>query len=276
MSFRTLAALLRPDGAASRRLLVVGLLAAALGAGCAGVNRPLAPATATDQLRIARLRYEHRDYTEAITLLKGYIQYRAEAADLDEAHFLLGMCHVHRKEWPLAAGEFVVVTSDYADSPRLADAQYWLGISYWRQSRSAPYDQEPTRRALSQWDRFLALYPDHPRVDEARGFRTAGRTRLAEKALRNGRLYLTLKRYKPALIYFDEVVKEYPDTKWIDAAQVGRAEALLGQDKPGEARTALELALPSIKDADARDRARDLLKKLPAKSTAPPAAGDAG
>ena len=276
MSLRSIASRIRRHLAAARLVLVVGLVGAVLATGCGGVNRPLAPATPADQLRIARLRYEQNDYTEAITMLQGYIQYRAEASDLDEAHFLLGMCYVHRKEWPLAAGEFVVVTSDHTDSPRLADAQYWLGISYWRQSRSAPYDQEPTRRALAQWDRFLALYPDHPRAAEAQGFRLEGRTRLAEKALRNGRLYVTLKRYGPALIYFDEVVAEYADTKWIDAARVGRVEALLGQGKPDEARLALDQALPSIKDAEAGRRARELLKKLPPTPGAPPAAGDAG
>ncbi len=263
--------------ALARLALLAGLVLAPLAAGCAGINRPLAPASAADQLRLARLRYERNDYTEAISLLNGYIQYRAEASDLDEAHFLLGMCHVQRKEWPLAVGEFVVVTSDYPDSPRLADAHYWLGLSHWRQARGAPYDQDPTRRALAQWQRFLTLYPDHPKAEEARRHQLAGRTRLAEKALRNGRLYITLKRYGPALVYFDEVVRDYADTKWVDAARVGRAEALRGEGKLAEARLALDEALPLLRDPEARDRAQELLRKRPAAAPAPPAAdGDAG
>jgi outer membrane protein assembly factor BamD len=263
------------SGRALARLVPAALLAAALAAACASVDRPLAPATPEDQLRIARLRYDNRDYAEAITLLNGYIQYRPDAADLDEAHFLLGMAHVQRKEWPLAAGEFVVVTSDFPDSPRLPDAHYWLGLSYWRQSRAAPYDQDPTRRALSQWQRFLALYPDHPRAAEARGYQLEGRSRLAEKALRNGRLYLTLKQYGPAIIYFDEVIEEFPDTRWVDWARVGRAEALRGQKKTSEARLGLEQALPGLKDPEARAKAEELLRKLPS-SPAPAADGAPG
>ena len=168
-------------------------------AGCAGADRPIAPASPGDQLRMARLRYDRGDYTEAIELLNGYIQVRADAPDLDEAHFLLGMSHVQQRAWPLAAGEFIVVTGDHRDSPRLPDAHYWLGVAYWKQARPPLYDQDPTRRALGQWNRFLQLYPDHPRADEARAMQQEGRDRLAEKAIKNGRLYITLHRWEPAL-----------------------------------------------------------------------------
>jgi TolA-binding protein len=45
------------------------------------------------------------------------------------------MCYIKRAEWPLAQTEFQIVTTDFVDSPRLADAHYWLGTSYWKQAR---------------------------------------------------------------------------------------------------------------------------------------------
>ncbi|MEO6462931.1 MAG: outer membrane protein assembly factor BamD [Candidatus Eisenbacteria bacterium] len=257
---------------------IAGLVLAvvlAVAAGCSAVNRPLAPASPHDQLRIAQLRYEHRDYAEAITLLLQYIQYNSQSPDLDQAHFLLGMSYVQRKEWPLSAGEFVILTSDFPDSPRLADAHYWLGMSYWRQSRPAAYDQDTTRRAISQWQRFLNLYPDHPKAGEARDFLAQGRARLAEKSLKNAQLYVILKQYKPALVYFDEVVRDYSDTPWVDWARVGRGEALRGQKRLAEARAALEEALPRLKDGAARSRAEEILRDLPP-ATAPAADGNPG
>lgn len=254
-----------------RRILAALSLAVVVATGCSSVDRPLAPATPQDQLRIAQLRYEHRDYAEAITLLQQYIQYHAQSPDLDQAHFLLGMAYWQRKEWPLAAGEFLVLTSDFPDSPRLPDAHYWLGISYWRQSRPALYDQALTTRSIAQWQRFLDLYPDHPKAAEARDFHAQGRARLAEKSLKNARLYVKLKQYKPALIYFDEVIRDHADTPWIDWARVGRGEALMGQKKVAEARAALESALPQLKDGAARARAEELLRKLPPAAAPGPA-----
>ena len=261
----------------ARCLVALGLAAVLAVSGCSSVDRPLAPATPQDQLRIAQLRYEHRDYAEAITLLLQYVQYHAQSPDLDQAHFLLGMTYVQRKEWPLAATEFNIITTDFPDSPRLPDAHYWLGKAYWEQTRPAAYDQDPTRRSIAQWTRFLNLYPDHPKAAEARDFLGQGRARLAEKAVKNGRLYVVLKQYKPAMIYFDEVVKDYSDTPWVDWARVGRAEALRGQKKVAEARVALEQALPQLKDGAARARAEEILKKLPpAAAPAPAADGNPG
>ena len=258
------------------------LLIALLAAGCAtGGGRPLAPAASSDQLRVAKQRYEQHDYTEAIELLKGYIQFQNGAPDLDEAHFLLGMCYVRRKEWPLATTEFQIVTSDFIDSPRLADAHYWLGVTWWRQTRPAPYDQDMTRRSIAQFDRFLSLFPEHPQVGEIRQFRLTARDRLAEKAFRNGRLYLKLKHWDPARYYFNLVRTDYPETRWSERALAGEATALAQIGRVEEARALLERGMPAITDPEAKKKADEAWKKLPPAPPAPapeppPSAGAAG
>ncbi len=54
-------------------------------------------------------------------------------------------------------------------------------------------------------------------------------------------------------------------------ARVGGGEARRGQQRWAEARAALETALPQLKDKDARDRAEELLRKLPPAAAVPPA-----
>jgi outer membrane protein assembly factor BamD len=259
----------------SLALALLAWLGLGLGvAGCGGANLPVAAATPQDQLRLAQLRYDRREYLEAIELAKGYIQFRAGASDLDEAHFLLGMCYVQRKEWPLAAGEFLIVTSEFPDSPRAGDSHYWLGMSYWRQARGPQLDQDYTRRAIAQWDRFLQMFPDHPKAEEGRATRLEGRSRLAEKALRNGNLYVTLKHWGPARFYFDMVLRDYADTRWVDAAKVGMAATYRGTGQTLEARAMIEEALPTMTDPEARKKAEEMLKKLPPAPPPPPAATD--
>jgi len=237
-------------------------LALVLGGCASGGGHSSVPAAGPDQLRVAQLRYDRREFSTAVDLLKGYLQYQSGAGDLDQAHFLLGMCYVQQKDWPMAATEFNEVTTEFGDSPHAADAHYWLALSYWKQSHDAPYDQDMTRRAIDQVDRFLALYPGHPKAAEAQGIKQQGRNRLAEKALRNGRLYLKLKEFAPARYYFQEVQKDFADTPWLEQARVGEAEALLGLGHKDEARQILGGEGATWNDGDAKKRAAALLKRI--------------
>ena len=257
-SFRTL-----PPGMRRRRVAAAALVVALALTGCAtGGGHPLAQASGPDQLRVAHLRYDRHEYTETVDLVKGYLQYQSGAGDLDDAHFLLGMCYVQQKDWPLAATEFSELTTNFADSPRTPDAQYWLAVAYWKQAHGAPYDQDMTLRAIAQCDHFLALYPTHPKVAEVAAIKRDGRNRIAEKAVRNGRLYLKLSQFGPARYYFEKVQRDYADTPWLEQAKVGEAEALFAQGKKDEARAALGTDRSTWSDSDARRRATALLKRI--------------
>jgi outer membrane assembly lipoprotein YfiO len=257
--------------------LILVAVAAAL-AGCAsGGGHTLATASGPDQLRVAHLRYERREYTETVDLVKGYLQYQSGAGDLDDAHFLLGMCYVQQKDWPLASTEFSELTTSFADSKLASDAHYWLAVTYWKQARGAAYDQDMTRRAIAESERFVALFPTHPKVAEVKVIEHDGRGRLAEKAVKNGRLYLKLHLFGPARYYFDMVKKDYADTPWVEQATVGGAEALYGLGKKDEAKAALGGDRSSWVDPDARHRAASLLKRIGVVVPEPPTAeGAAG
>lgn len=253
--------------------------------GCAtGGGRPIAPSSGPDQLRVAKLRYDQRQYTDAVDLLKGYLQFQSGAPDLDEAHFVLGMCYVKRSEWPLAVTEFQILTTDFGDSPRLGDAHYWLGVSYWKQTRPAAYDQDMTRRAIGQFDRFLTLYPDHPQVSEIRELKALGRDRLAQKAYNNGALYLKLHHFSPARYYFGLVRRDYPEGKWAELSLPGQAEAFYREGYLEEARALLDSTSAGLTDPEARHRADVLIKKygpprgsaVPVPTSAPDSAGASG
>ena len=253
--------------------------------GCAtGGGRPIAPSSGPDQLRVAKLRYDQRQYTDAVELLKGYLQFQSGAPDLDEAHFVLGMCYVKRSEWPLAATEFQILTTEFADSPRLGDAHYWLGVAYWKQTRPAPYDQDMTRRAIGQFDRFLTLFPDHPQVAEIQKFKGLGRDRLAQKAYNNGALYLKLHHFSPARYYFGLVRRDYPEGKWAELSLPGQAEAYYREGYLEEARALLDSTHAGLTDPEARRRADVLIKKygpprgsaVPVPTSAPDSAGASG
>lgn len=205
-------------------------------------------------MSLARAAVERKDYRKAEELLKGYLDLNPVSREAGEAHYLLGIVHYRRGEWPLAATEFAILINQFPDDPRVPDGRFHLALSFWRQSRPAPYDQEYTKRALSEFERFLALYPDHPRAADAQKWLDEARGRLAKKAFDNGRLYFKLGYYEPARLYLAEVREKYADTEWFPHSLLLESKCFAREGKWAESRVvAQELLALEPRDDLARE-----------------------
>ena len=176
-----------------------------------------------ERLAVARRLHDRGDYAAAAELLKTYVATNAGAADVDQAIYLLGDCHLKTKDWASATSEFERLLRDYPESDSSAAARFGLGESQFAQSRSADFDQEYTVKALDEWQRYLHDFPGHWQNRAAEERILACRTRLADKLVRSGLLYLKLKLPDPARVYFKKVTVEYRDTVWVQEAEMGLA-----------------------------------------------------
>ncbi len=203
--------------------------------GCAAGALP--PVTSdADRLSLARAYHERGNCDDAITLLKSYVTSASGSANVDEAIYLLGDCYVRTKEYASGAAELERLLRDYPESDSAAAAAFRLGDAYWGQARPAPFDQEQTMRALGQWQLYLHDYPTHWQNEQAKGRVARARERLAEKAVRNGQLYLKLGLRGPAKVYFRSVIQEFGDTPQALQAELGLA---LVEEREGDRRGAL-------------------------------------
>jgi outer membrane protein assembly factor BamD len=230
-----------------RRVALWLVAAAALAAGGCGraATKPRTDLPPADQMTLGQRAIEEGDNYDAQRLLKGYLEREPSGEQADEAHYLLGLSFYRTSEWPSAATEFVIVVNQFGDSPRVPDAQYHLGLAYWKQARGAAYDQDYTRLALNQFDRFLSIYPDHPKAGEIRELRAQADGRLAKKDYENGRLYLKMGFLDAARFYFRDVQRGYPGTEWAQLAAIGEARAWIKGKRWAEAIPILESLLAS-------------------------------
>jgi outer membrane assembly lipoprotein YfiO len=242
--------------------LIIALALAAGGCGgSAGIPMESEPPPA-DQISLARVAIEKRNLTEAESLLKGYLDYNPAGLDAGEAHYLLGMIYFRRKEWPSSATEYSIVVNQFGSDDRVPDARYHLGLSYWKQARPAPYDQEYTIRALTEFDRFLSLYPDHPQAEEVLTSRNEARGRLARKAFDTGNLYLRLGYLDPARYYFRQVQTEFEDTEWAFEAALGEARTFVKEKDWIRAQDVLMRLLDAEPPGRVARNARSLLEEV--------------
>jgi outer membrane assembly lipoprotein YfiO len=202
------------------------LIAAALGLcpGCGGSVLPQVHDEA-GRLELARRLYAKGDAALAIEALAPFSTSGSGSANVDEAVYLLGLCHLHQREFSEAQADFERLLRDYPESDSAPSAAFRQGEALWGQSRGPDFDQEYTLRALEQWMQFRREHPDHWLATAATKRIAEARTRLATKLYRTGDLYVKLKEYEAARAYFHDVMTEYSDTPLYGDGMIGWAVA---------------------------------------------------
>ncbi len=217
-------------------LIVVSLLLS-LGACARQVREAMYP---EDRLALAeRLRSEGKCLKAIPEYEKLLSEFPAQQI-AEKAQFNLAQCHKDLKEYDLAVSGFEDFIDTYPTSPLVDDAMYMIAMCYLEQSPIAERDQTMTRKALDELNLILREYPDTDLKDKVEKAIAKCRSKLAKKEYLNGRLYLGLGYYKSAIIYFDSVLHDYPDTPWVGPALLGKGMALAAQGKTDEARAVFE------------------------------------
>ena len=216
-----------------RRLAALSLLA--LLAGCGGSVLPQVHDEG-GRLELARRLYAKGDAALAVEVLSPFSTSGSGAANVDEAVYLLGLCHLKMKDYAAAQADFERLQRDYPESDSAAAAEFRQGEALWGQSRGPDFDQEFTLKALDQWMAFRRDHPDHWLADAATRRIALARARLATKLYRTGDLYVKLRRYESARGYFRDVLTNYSETPVYGDALIGWAVA---SARLGERDTAL-------------------------------------
>jgi len=181
---------------------------------------------------------------------------------IDTAQFYMSMSLYNMKRYPEAVGEFRRLLTAYPSSAFADNAQYQLGMCHYEQSPGYARDQEDTYTAIDEFSVFLSRYPQSDLADSARTKLNEMYDKLAKKTFKNGELYLKLHDYDPALLYFDQVRDNYPDTEWAHRALYYSGEAMLGLNRKSDALETFQNFVIAFPDHELSKKAREKIEKL--------------
>jgi outer membrane protein assembly factor BamD len=112
-----------------------------------------------------------------------------------------------QKDYPLAVMAYERAADRYSDQPKVAaEAQYKEAMAYNKQAKKPDYDQSIAGQAIATFTDFMALYPDDPRVADAKKIITSLRTVEAQGNFHIAEYYEKQKRWDGALVYYNEVL----------------------------------------------------------------------
>ena len=178
------------------------------------------------------------------------------------ASYERGKGEYDREDWVDAIADLKAYVEQFPGTEKTDDALYMLARCDDLQSRPAPLDQTETTRAISRYRDFLSLYSDHPKAQDARTRLGTLTDRQAEKSFRNGRLYLRLKQWDAAGHYFEQVIHDYPESRWSLDARVLLADAYVKTGREAEAADTLRSVLYGTAPSGTKREASKRLKKI--------------
>lgn len=158
--------------------------------------------------------YDEKDYFRSNTLLEEILPIIRGTEEAEYANFIYAYTYYYQKQYILSAHYFNLFTEVYGRSEYVEEAAFMNAKSLYLQSPEPTLDQTSTYEALTALQQFLNKYPYSKYAEEADAKIHELQVKLETKAYQNARLYYKLRRYKAALIAFDNFQYDYPDSKY--------------------------------------------------------------
>jgi outer membrane protein assembly factor BamD len=147
------------------------------------------------------------------------------------AQFNAGQALEKQGSYDAALGAYAILVTKYPSDPVADDAQYQIGYVRLKQYREGSYDQAGAAKAREAFEDFISRYPDSEKVPQARENLKTLEGGASKSTLDVAKFYDKTKRYRAAVIYYNDVIKNSPDT---DDANFAKARIEELRQKHGE------------------------------------------
>lgn len=203
------------------------------------------------------------DLTEALShfdVIK--LQYPASKY-ADDAQYHIAEINFRRGEYVMAAYNFSVVRRSFPSSEWAKPSAFKVGTCYEELMLPPDRDQEYAKKAIQSYTEFQQLYPTDSlallavqRIHELRNH-------LAQRFIIIAEHYVKTNSKKAALIYYQGMIDEFPDSDLLEEALVGKitVQSLLGMND--ECRTAIEQYRRLIKEPKRLAEVQEIERTLP-------------
>ncbi len=174
------------------------------------------------------------------------------------ATFSCGLAREKQKKWPDAVRFYEDILDKYPKNDLIDDAQYQIGFVWMRAARQPEYDQTAAQKGIEAFQDYLARYKRSDKTEQATENIAMLSQRLSGGSLSVARFYDKTGNYPAALVYYNEVLTQSPDST---QGQEARQRKRILEDLISEAK---QLASPPDKSKiSLRSNAQPQPRSLP-------------
>ena len=160
--------------------------------------------------------YEEGEYYKASVLLEEVIPIIRGSKKAEKAQFYFAYSYYHQKQYILASHYFETFFRTYSRSEFAQEAMFMHAYSLYLQSPGYNLDQTSTYDAVQAMQNFLNKFPESEFRKQGTDIIDELQRKLENKAYQNAKQYHKLRRYKAALIAFQNFRNDFPDSRLVE------------------------------------------------------------
>lgn len=157
--------------------------------------------------------YEKGEYLKAQTLFEQILSSYRGREQAEKLYFSYAYTHYHLRSYLSAAFYFKNFAQTFSTSSLREEAEFMSAFSNYKLSPGYKLDQTYTLKAIEDFQNFINLYPNSPKVAQSNAYIDELRVKLEQKAYSEGQLYFDLRQYQSATQSFENLLRDYPETK---------------------------------------------------------------
>ncbi len=201
------------------------LLLAVLFSSCNEYNKILKSTDRELKYTYAKKYFDEGQYSRSITLLQELVPFFKGTARAEESLYLLAQSYYNSKDYISATESFVTYYNTFPNGEYAEPALFYAAYGMYLDSPDARLDQTKTYKAIAEFQRYLEVYPQSDRADQAKNYMFELQEKLAHKELLAAQLYLNLgnymgNNYESAVVVAREALKSYPFSKYTEDYQM--------------------------------------------------------
>lgn len=171
------------------------------------------------ELALARTEFRHGDFANALVAFRrAQFELNPAEAAMAEVRYLAAECDFQLGDLAAAALEFRKVADEFPTSAYAPFALLRAGDANLRLWRRPELDPTPGQTALATYQELAGRYPGTDAAARAQTHVAQLNTWFAEKDYKNGLFYYRRKAYDSGIIYFKDIIANYPNSPPVSAA----------------------------------------------------------
>jgi len=181
---------------------------------CSEYNRVLKSPNPELKYKKAVEYYEDEEYLKSLPLFEELLPLYKGTEKGQKIYYYYAYNNYHVGNLISAAYHFRKYSATFSLSDNAEEALFMSAYCNYLESPIPSLDQTATNMALDEFQIFVNTFPESKWVDSANTIVDRLNLKLETKAFENSKQYYTVRRYKSAIVAFNNLLQEYPASRF--------------------------------------------------------------